>query len=129
MKELTIYVAEDGTRFNTEEDCRNYERSLISVNAKFFDDNKKQISTTSNSLLDDACYIILNDVASLEIIDNLLDEESEPCISSSNIDWNELAYALEFAPQLIYWNESDWCWWNDQMAQLEDIVSGLNYEY
>lgn len=128
MKELIIYVAEDGTRFNTEEECRTYERSLISVNAKFFDKNKKQISTTSNSLSDDACYIILNDVASLEIIDNLLYEDDEPCISLSNIDWDELGFALEFSPQLVYY-KNGWRWWNTEMAQLEDIVSGLNYEY
>ena len=68
-------------------------------------------------------------MASLEIIDGLLDGEGEPCISSSNIDWDSLIYTLEFSPQLIYWNGSDWRWWNNQMAQLEDIASGLNYEY
>ena len=128
MKELIIYVAEDGTKFNTEEDCRKYERSLISINAKFFNENKKQINTTSH-WLSSAVYIILNDVASLEIIDNLLEEESEPCISSGNFNWDELAYALAFAPQLVYWDGSDWRWWNEQMEQLEDIASGLNYEY
>lgn len=128
MKELTIYVAEDGKRFDFEEDCRKYERSLISVNAKFFNREKEQISITTSSV-SSADYIILNDVASLEIIDNLLDEEGEPCISSGNFNWDELGYALEFAPQLIYWNGSDWCWWNAQMSQLEDIASGLNYEY
>lgn len=127
MKELTIYVAEDGTKFNTEEDCRTYERSLIAVNAKFFDETKKQISTASH-WLSSAIYIILNDVASLEIIDNLLDEENEPCISSGNFDIDELSYALEFTPQLVYYKGS-WRWWNEEMAQLEDIASGLNYEY
>ena len=128
MKELTIYVAEDGTKFNTEEECITYERRLISVNAKFFNSKKEQISITTSSVLL-ADYIILNDVASLEIIDNLLDEESEPCISSGNFDWDKLAYSLEFSPQLIYWGDSGWCWWNDQMAELEDIAGGLNYEY
>ena len=126
MKEITIYVAEDGTKFNTEEECRDYERSLITVNAKLFDKNKKQITINS---LSEAYYIILNDVASLETIDNLLYEEGESHISYDNFfDIDELSYALEFAPQLVYYKGS-WCWWNAQMAQLEDIVSGLNYEY
>ena len=126
MKEITIYVAEDGTKFNTEEECRDYERSLITVNAKLFDKNKKQITINS---LSEAYYIILNDVASLETIDNLLYEEGESRISYDNFfDIDELSYALGFAPQLVYYKGS-WRWWNAQMAELEDIVSELNYEY
>lgn len=126
MKELIIYVAEDGKRFDNEEDCRIYERTLITVNAKLFNSLKERITLNQ---LSELYYVILEDVASLEIIDNLLEEEGEPCISSGNFDCDELSYSLEFAPQLVYYDNLGWHWWNNQMAQLEDITVGLNYEY
>ena len=78
MQEVIKYVADDGTEFEDEADCFDYERKMLFADffnrgLKTFDSNKQELSiedyTKVDSLLDDSWFIIIpNAIIGLAIL-------------------------------------------------------------
>lgn len=62
MKEICYYVADDGTKFDEERDCFNYEfkqktKDIIGKDLKLFDQNYKEITNHTFDSVNDAYAI------------------------------------------------------------------------
>ena len=127
MQEVIKYVADDGTEFEDEADCFDYERKMLFADffnrgLKTFDSNKQELSiedyTKVDSLLDDSWFIIIPNAIKDKFSD-VIRAEDYPfhyCIDDSEDDEN-----------LFYWDENTDLWKNykHELATFLELGQGL----
>lgn len=91
---MTVYktfVAEDGTEFDTEEECLAYEQAVSETGMRFFDSKLKEIKTdTAVTAADNAYFIVVeNDEQAMAFISYLRSEYGTvmPCPVSDGQVW------------------------------------------
>ena len=129
MQEVIKYVADDGTEFEDEDECLDYERKTLLANFSYrglraFDCNKKELPvenyTEVGSLLDDSWFFIIPNAVKDEFSEAVRDEywhsPFSDCIDDSKDDEN-----------LFYWDEGKDCWKNYkyELATLLELGQGL----
>jgi hypothetical protein len=114
MQEVIKYVADDGTEFEDECECLDYERGQLLTDfsnrgLRAFDKNKKELSvenyTEVGSLLDDSRFFIIPNAVKDDFGEAVRDDNWNSnlpdCIEDSEDDEN-----------LFYWDEDEDCWKN-----------------
>lgn len=119
MEHIEYFLANDGTRFDDEEECLDYEfRQMLfplKNDLQFF--NSKQEPITSADYLDRICYIIVKTDKALKTMYKIFDYYG---IISDNID-RPSVYRYDF----------DRMKWRNVLAEmnaLQSILTNLNYE-
>lgn len=129
MQEAIKYIADDGTEFEDEAECLDYERgqSLVDFSnrgLRAFNGNKKELPvenyTDIGSLLDDSCFFIIPNRVKDEFAEAIREEDWHNffiyCIENSEDDEN-----------LFYWDDQEDCWKNYkyELAKLLELGQGL----
>ena len=129
MQEVIKYVADDGTEFEDEAECFDYERGMLLTNfsnrgLRAFDGNKRELPvenyTEVGSLLDDSWFFIIPNRVKDEFDEMVRDEDwhasLSDCIDDSRDDEN-----------LFYWDEYADLWKNYkyELAILLELGQGL----
>lgn len=129
MQEVIKYVADDGTEFDDEAECFDYEKGMLFANfshrgLRAFDHNKKELLieeyTEVGSLLDDSWFFIIPNKVKDEFAEAIQEEDWHSdfyyCINDSKDDEN-----------LFYWDEDNDCWNNYkyELGKLLELVQGL----
>lgn len=128
MKEITKYVANDGTEFENEYECLDYERTegmKAIKGVKFFFENGKEITEYSNleDLLNRSYFIIITDRNDFDKFEDLLYDEFD-----CNY-WAEGWENLQGKTGLFYYDEyfDRWVSWDEQYDKLREIRRKMNY--
>ena len=129
MQEVIKYVADDGTEFEDEDECLDYERKTLLTDFSYrglraFDCNKKELPvenyTDVGSLLDDSWFFIIPNAVKDEFSEAVREEDwlspFPDCIDDSEDDEN-----------LFYWDEDADLWKNYkyELATLLELGQGL----
>jgi len=129
MQEVIKYVAEDGTEFEDEDECLDYEKGMLladfsSRGLRAFDDNKRELPIEDyieiGSLLDDSWFFIISNAIKDEFAKVMRDEDwwysFSYCINNSEDDEN-----------LFYWDENADFWKNykHELATFLELGQGL----
>lgn len=129
MQEVIKYVADDGTEFEEEDECLDYERKTLLANFSYrglraFNGNKQELSvenyTEIESLLDISWFLIIPNKIKDEFAEALQEEVGHNsfsyCIDDSEDDEN-----------LFYWDDQEDCWKNYkyELAKLLEFGQGL----
>ena len=100
MKEIIIYLADDGTVFNNEFDCQEYELGLLikqyQGSLRFYEFDKTRIVNDKTILDGDTVFFI--DVA---------DEESLSFLKKLN-EWNGMFYDIDSVGKWQYVKNTDY---------------------
>lgn len=75
MTTRTVYIAEDGKEFETEEECREYESSLDFSSVAFFMDNKKRILEPNLDAMDSVWYMVIKNSQEAPDLIEYIDEQ------------------------------------------------------
>ena len=128
MKEITKYIADDGTEFEDEDECLDYERTenMRSIQGvKFFFENGKEITDYSNleDLLDRSYFIKITDKNDFAKFEELLYDE----LGCSY--WADGWGSLKGEKGLFYYDEDRDCWvsWDEEYDKLREIRRKMNY--
>lgn len=129
MQEVIKYVADDGTEFEDEAKCFDYERGMLLTDfsnrgLKAFDGNKRELPvenyTEFGSLFDDSWFFIIPNAVKDEFAEAIREEywhsDFYYCINDSKDDEN-----------LFYWDEDNDCWNNYkyELGKLLELGQGL----
>ena len=79
MKEIHYYVADDGTKFNEEKECFNYEfnqkiKGIVNTDLKMFDENYEKITNYTYDSISEAYAIQVLTIKGAEFLVNWADE-------------------------------------------------------
>ena len=89
MKTIIYYLADDGTRFDDEYKCRDYERAehlkKYSDHFSFYDKNRKEINFNDEFDGEDVFYVKVNDAIGAEIVSDYWEE-----VGMENPIWGEV---------------------------------------
>ena len=124
MEKIVKYVAFDGTEFDYEEDCANYE---LETKAKeyieyftLYDRNRKPIKFCADAeIFVDAMYIIIKDEKAFSFLDDLMvDYGYYSTIGKSAYNQNIKNYV-----GLWMWDEQeeDWKHWETEMSKMREL--------
>ena len=124
MEKIVKYVAFDGTEFDYEEDCANYE---LETKAKecieyftLYDRNRKPIKFCADAeIFADAMYIIIKDEKAFSFLDDLMvDYGYYSTIGKSAYNQNIKNYV-----GLWMWDEQeeDWKHWETEMSKMREL--------
>lgn len=129
MQEIIKYVANDGTEFEDEDECLDYERKTLLVDfsnrgLRAFNGCKQELSvevyTDVENLLDSSGFLIIPNRVKDEFSDAIRDYDYNSflsyCIDESEEDEN-----------LFYWDDQEDCWKNYkyELAKLLELGQGL----
>lgn len=129
MQEIIKYVANDGTEFEDEDECLDYERKTLFADfsnggLRAFNSNKKELSvenyTEVESLLDDSWFLIIPNKVKDEFAEAVRDE-----------DWNstlpDCIYSSKDDENFFYWydEQCDWKNYKYELATLLELGQGL----
>lgn len=128
MQEVIKYVADDGTEFDDEAECLDYEKGMLLAifshrGLRAFDGNKKELPvenyTEVGSLLDDSWFFIIPNAVKDDFSEAVREDWHSDfyyCINDSEDDEN-----------LFYWDEDEDCWKNYkyELATLLELGQGL----
>lgn len=89
MIEKITYFADDGTEFEDENECRDYERAMkfgsIEKDITFWDEHFRKLSIENSELADDAIYVKIDTEKAYDWFNNYLREEMyetlDKCVS------------------------------------------------
>lgn len=119
MEKKIIYIAYDGERFNSEENCAKYEQDMGFYRFKndfsLYDKSKKPIPNGEISDSEDIYFIrIINPSKELNVY---LENRFRECNLYS--PWAD--EGLEFKDDLYFWDRDYSCWrsWSDEMEKLD----------
>ena len=128
MKEITKYIADDGTEFEDEDECLYYERTekMKTVKGvKFFFENGKEISDYENleDLLDRTCFIRITDKEDFDKFEEILYEEF------GGDYWADGWDSLRGETGLFYYDKdfTRWMSWDEQYDKLREIRRKMDY--
>ena len=128
MREITKYIAHDGTEFDNEDDCRYYEviegmKTIKGV--KFFFEDGKEITNYSGleDLLDRSCFIKITDENDFDNFEEMVYEK----LGCSY--WADGWCSLRGETGVFYYDEDfeRWMSWDEQYDKLLEIRRKLNY--
>lgn len=129
MQEVIKYIAEDGTEFEDEDECLDYEKGMLLTDfsnrgLRAFGCNKNELSVENykniESLLDDSWFIIIPNRVKDEFAEAIRSgcwyNYFPDCIHNSEDDEN-----------LFYWDGNEDCWKNykHELATLLELGQGL----
>jgi hypothetical protein len=110
MKEITRYVADDGTIFEDEDECYEYELKLKIANLKdrvrLFDDTMTELPLTADSL-EYYYYIAIYDIAAIEEIQSICEDDL-----GIYHPWHRTTGDCKKELGLYKYNVSDETWYN-----------------
>lgn len=128
MEVITKYVANDGTEFENEDECLDYERveGMRAIQGvKFFFENGKEITDYSDleDLLDRSYFIKITDEDDFTKFEELLYDELGCGY------WADGWGSLKGERGLFYYDEDRDCWvsWDDEYDKLREIRRKMNY--
>lgn len=89
MTEKIIFIADDGTEFEDEDECLNYEKTLgfdhIKDDITFWDEHFKKLTIESPNLADETFYVKIDSEKAYTWFNNFLSEEGyetlDKCVS------------------------------------------------
>jgi hypothetical protein len=124
MEKIVKYVAFDGTEFDYEEDCVDYE---LETEAKeyieyftLYDINRKPIKFCADSrVLDYTCYITVKDEKAISFLDNWMIEYGCCCTISKSAKCED----IENRVGLWMWCEKEdtWVHWETEIAKMHEL--------
>lgn len=126
MKEITKYVAEDGTMFDDYEECRDYEERVIVDKLfpalKFFDSNGKELDLHKKNLVSmyEACisYIKVIDPSRLSIFHDYLEREG--------YDFRvEDEGRSIFKGDILEFDGSEWCNFSERIRREDSLLQKI----
>lgn len=128
MTEITKYIADDGTEFEDEDECLDYERttSMKKIQGvKFFFENGKEVTDYSSleDLLDRSYFIKITNEDDFNKFEELLYDELGCSYWADG--WN----SLKGEKGLFYYDEDRDCWvsWEAEYDKLREIRRKMNY--
>ena len=128
MKEITKYIADDGTEFEDEDECLYYERTekMKSIKGvKFFFENGKEISDYENleDMLDRTYFIRITDKEDFDKFEEMLYEEI------GSYYWADGWRGLKGEIGLFFYDEDldRWMNWDEQYDKLIEIRRKMGY--
>lgn len=128
MREITKYVANDGTEFDNEDECRYYEvtESMKTIKGvKFFFGNGEEITNYSSleDLVDLSSFIKITDKNDFNKFEEMVFDELHRHYWAYG--WDD----LKDKTGLFYYDEvfDGWMSWDEQYDKLREIRRKLNY--
>ena len=128
MREITKYVADDGTEFEDEDECLDYERTekmKTIKGVKFFFENGKEISDYSSleDLVDRSYFIKITDKDDFDKLEEMVFDELHRHYWAYG--WDD----LKDKTGLFYYDEAfdGWLSWDEQYDKLLEIRKKMNY--
>ena len=123
MKEVTYWIAEDGTEFEDKCECEQYERQMILKEHKndfvFYDFYKKPIPI-EQATPDDICYILIKTPEAVKCVCDWF--ESDDCYAPFESRNFEQAVGLWFFGECEgYGNSDGWCKVEDEIERLQSL--------
>lgn len=128
MKEITKYIADDGTEFEDEDECLDYERTekmKTIKGVKFFFENGKEISDYENfeDLLDRTFFIRITDKDDFDKFEEMLYNEISYYYGTDG--WRDLENEIGL---FFYDKDLDrWMNWDKQYDKLLEIRKKMGY--
>ena len=116
MKTITYFVAEDGTRFENEEDCVRYERAAKTHPFKneiaFYDSDRQPMSLDED--FDSVYFILIKNLLAAQWLRGLCHDEG--CESPFE--------CREIKPGLYWWDEDFHYWrcWEEESDKLVEFA-------
>ena len=109
MKEIIKYQADDGTIFDTEEDCIEYEDLCFTLSLRekvrfYYMDNSEMIKEGLRARLECCCYFVVTDDS---IIDSLSYKFDEYGVLNP---WRQLKNTLPKEKGVYWYNENEEMW-------------------
>lgn len=124
MEKIVKYVAFDGTEFDYEEDCVDYE---FETKAKeyvehftLYDYNRKPIKFCADGrVIDRTCYIVIKDEKVVSFLDDWMIDYGCYCTISKSADLAD----IENRVGLWMWNEIREIWehWETKIAKMREL--------
>lgn len=128
MTEITKYIADDGTEFEDEDECLDYERTSTMKaikGVKFFSEDGKEITNYSSleDLLDLSYFIKITDKDDFDKFEELLYDE----LGCSY--WADGWDSLKGEKGLFFYDEDrdSWISWEAEYDKLREIRRKMNY--
>lgn len=128
MREITKYIANDGTEFDNEDDCRYYEvtENMKTIKGvKFFFENGKEITDYSSleDLLDSSYFIKITDENDFDKFEEIISDEF------GGDYWADGWSSLRGETGLFYYDEDSirWMSWDEQYDKLREIRRKMDY--
>lgn len=130
MKEISMYVADDGKMFDDEDECREYELKQALGNFQDgitlygYNGNKVEINDFSGDaiefrgLIDEAYFIKATSADALEALTDLFYEYG---IDTSGLDWNGEPDIFVYGDLCPNGNSGQWNSWNETVKKLQDF--------
>lgn len=116
MKTITYFIAEDGTRFENEEECARYERTAEAILFKneisFYNASRKPMGL--NASLDSVFFILVKSLQSAHwLIGRCRDEGCESPFEGRGVK-----------PGLYWWDDTFQYWrcWEDENVNLNELA-------
>lgn len=111
MKQKTIYVADDGTEFGNQDNCKAYEfcqkANKLNKHLQLWDENLNRLCTLNEDALENAYYIYADTSEARKFVNEYLDglfEEigwSATFIGYINNEWCDLEYLYNRVATII----------------------------
>lgn len=124
MEKIVKYVAFDGTEFDCEEDCANYEletkaKDYIKYFTLYGYDRKPIKFCADDEILGDVFYIIIKD----EKVISFLDDWMINCGCYSTIGKSAYNQNIKNCVGLWMWDEDeeDWKHWETEMSKMREL--------
>lgn len=114
MIERVSYIADDGTAFEDEDECIDYERGLMlkkyEHDIHMWDDNFQPIPITDSQALDKIYYLTCDTAEAVEVMNDWLESTGYSSPWESHVDYS---YA---AGRHYYWQD------NDEWYEADDLI-------
>ena len=128
MKEITKYIADDGTEFEDEDECLYYERTekmKTIKGVKFFFGNGEEITNYSSleDLLNRSYFIKITDENDFDKFEEIISDEF------GGDYWADGWDSLRGETGLFYYDEDfeRWMSWDEQYDKLREIRRKIDY--
>ena len=128
MREITKYVANDGTEFEDEEECRYYEMTegmKTIKGVKFFSENGKEITNYSSleDLLNSSYFIKITNENDFDKFEEIISDEFGGDYWADG--WN----SLRGETGLFYYDKDfeRWISWDEQYDKLREIRRKIDF--
>ena len=126
MKEIRFWQAEDGTKFDDEYDCIQYERRVILNKYKddfVFLDYNQEIIPTEDSITDNICYIIIKNKRCALAVGSWF--EADGCFDPFDGMYNKTVEGTWVWGEMIELGDQ-WVQLESEIEKLQTLIEKLN---
>lgn len=124
MEKIVKYVAFDGTEFDDEDDCLDYEleeraKEYIDYFALYDSERKPIKFSADGSIIDHICYIIVKSDKVIPFLDDWMIDYGCYCTIGKAADHN----SIENRTGLWMWNTKEEVWkhWETEIAKMREL--------